>query len=123
MDCVNTPGSFECVCWDGYMLDADGNNCIDVDECLNPDSCGETELCANHDGHYSCYCAEGFRQKLAKSKVGGWRHECVDIDECEKWPCEYFEECVNSPGSYTCECPSGFEMSYPRGEKYTTINM
>ena len=25
--CVNTEGSFECFCRDGYVLDSDGKNC------------------------------------------------------------------------------------------------
>ncbi len=30
MECVNTPGSFECVCTRGYELDVDGLNCMDI---------------------------------------------------------------------------------------------
>ena len=28
--CVNTPGGFECVCPQGYMLASDGRGCIDM---------------------------------------------------------------------------------------------
>lgn len=32
--CLNTPGSFECQCEQGYVYDQDSHQCIDENECL-----------------------------------------------------------------------------------------
>lgn len=37
---------------------------------------------------------------------------CIDIDECEKKPCE--SGCTNTQGSYTCTCDA--DMGYVLGE-------
>ena len=38
--CVNTRGSFSCVCSGGLMMGADGSSCIDLDECaINENVC------------------------------------------------------------------------------------
>ena len=32
--CINTPGTFECSCPDGYKLEYSGRSCKDINECL-----------------------------------------------------------------------------------------
>ena len=60
-ECVDTEGSYECRCNDGYILAADGTSCDDIDEC----SLGGTECenCKNFDGSYECYCEKGYELK------------------------------------------------------------
>ncbi|MFH2007987.1 MAG: EGF domain-containing protein [bacterium] len=57
--CVNTPGSFECVCNSGY--EGDGFTCVDVDECsAGTHSCAADATCANTVGSYTCTCHENY---------------------------------------------------------------
>ncbi|CAL1547140.1 unnamed protein product, partial [Lymnaea stagnalis] len=59
--CVNTLGSFECVCSPGYIM---GNNmCQDINECLDvlDNNCHlSVEDCVNNQGSYSCVCRKGY---------------------------------------------------------------
>ncbi|XP_041121211.1 complement component C1q receptor-like [Polyodon spathula] len=56
------------------------------------------------DLEYMCLCKEGH----AQSDEG----KCVDIDECQKNPCEF--KCVNTVGSFSCECDKS--KGYALGE-------
>ncbi|RNA33125.1 putative mucin-4 [Brachionus plicatilis] len=104
--CINTIGSYECKCQDGY--DGDGFSCQDVDECdyENTDSsliaeCGQNSVCLNTKGGYECKCLDGFQ------KIG---QKCVDVDECREntHECQTNAYCVNKIGSYKCLCKVGF---------------
>uniref|UniRef100_A0A667YZX6 Fibulin 2 n=1 Tax=Myripristis murdjan TaxID=586833 RepID=A0A667YZX6_9TELE len=102
--CINTPGSFRCECFTGYVLQEDGLTCApDVNECL-ASPCSQE--CANIYGSYQCYCRQGYYLR----EDG---HTCEDIDECSQsigHLCTY--KCVNVPGSYQCACPEyGYTMS------------
>ena len=58
--CVNEPGSYQCVCKNGYNS-LEGTNCYDTDECLNGlHKCGSNSYCVNTIGSYNCYCQRGF---------------------------------------------------------------
>ena len=52
--CIDTPGSFRCICNDGYS--GDGKVCNDIDECgagtTNP--CEGDLICVNRRGTYEC---------------------------------------------------------------------
>ena len=57
--CVNTVGSFDCECSDGYV--GDGKTCNDIDECLTDSvDCSDDAYCKNVEGSYICQCRDGF---------------------------------------------------------------
>ncbi|XP_035208935.1 fibulin-1-like [Stegodyphus dumicola] len=105
-ECVNTQGSYECICKEGFRKADDGKNCIDIDECASsPNICQHT--CNNVWGSYQCTCNQGYT-------LNSDNRSCHDIDECKMWEgrgnlCIGF--CVNEPGSYSCTCPSGYKLS------------
>uniref|UniRef100_A0A8C6QTC1 Uromodulin n=1 Tax=Nannospalax galili TaxID=1026970 RepID=A0A8C6QTC1_NANGA len=68
--CVNTLGSYDCVCLDGFRL-TPGLGCTDVDECseLELSNCHALATCVNREGNYSCVCPEGY-------EGDGWHCEC-----------------------------------------------
>lgn len=58
-DCMNTLGSFKCVCNTGYAF-ANGSNtiCKDINECAQVDICHQK--CTNTNGSYFCSCKDGY---------------------------------------------------------------
>lgn len=58
-ECCNLPGHFVCKCKPGFTGNAT-DTCTDVDECLDPGSCGRGAVCENSPGSYSCHCPDGF---------------------------------------------------------------
>ncbi|XP_038076018.1 fibrillin-2-like isoform X1 [Patiria miniata] len=102
--CVNMDGSFRCECDLGFVLDATGHACIDVDECDNTlSACGYNSTCVNTAGSYECICGEGFQQ--------GRNGKCHDIDECRRDRDYCAFRCQNLPGSFRCICPHGFVIT------------
>lgn len=83
-NCVNTPGSF---------------NCVDIDECAtNHGGCDPLVTCTNQNGMApTCgACPSGY--------TGDGLNGCVDINECNtnNGGCGNFA-CTNTNGSFTCE--------------------
>ncbi|RMC01721.1 hypothetical protein DUI87_21736 [Hirundo rustica rustica] len=102
--CSNFPGSFRCLCEDGYFMHSNKRDCGDINECvLHPNICG-TATCKNTEGRYECQCPEGYTYNSTS-------RNCEDIDECAENICAQL--CVNSPGSYSCYCDGkkGFKLS------------
>ena len=56
--CVNTPGSFQCFCDNGFT--GDGFNCTDINECSDEPNLCENGACINIEGSFSCDCQKGF---------------------------------------------------------------
>ncbi|KRX53424.1 Fibulin-1 [Trichinella sp. T9] len=105
--CVNTVGSFHCVCDPGYELSSDGRQCVDVDECRTGTAQCE-HRCVNIPGSYQCVCERGY-------SLGVDGRSCVDIDECKMWNTQgtamCMGKCINTAGSFRCECPPGFRLN------------
>uniref|UniRef100_A0A3B4B8L5 EGF-like domain-containing protein n=1 Tax=Periophthalmus magnuspinnatus TaxID=409849 RepID=A0A3B4B8L5_9GOBI len=125
-DCVNTEGSFQCVCPEGHeisnRLECVGKfttnlfltfclKCIrQIFNSCNLDKCtiengGCESFCTNSEGSYECSCNSGY------ALMPDLR-SCTDIDECEESPeiCDG-GQCTNTPGTYQCLCFDGFMAS------------
>ncbi|XP_058508539.1 adhesion G protein-coupled receptor E5 [Solea solea] len=120
-DCINTKGTFYCVCKDGFRSSsltvnfsaASSATCKDINECLEvQDVCGPSANCFNTSPYYSCICLDGF---ISTNRLEKFRHgdnvTCIDIDECqEDEVCGPYATCINTPGSYHCVCNPGFGL-------------
>eukprot|EP00920_Eleutheroschizon_duboscqi_P000952 GHVT01002361.1.p1 GENE.GHVT01002361.1~~GHVT01002361.1.p1 ORF type:complete len:956 (-),score=224.51 GHVT01002361.1:582-3449(-) len=109
--CVNTLGSFECRCREGYERAPDGTTCHDVNECkadrLN--SCDPRHSrCVNTSGSYKCECF-GERQ-IVDPKSG----KCRDMNECSDEggamnPCTQL--CFDTEPGVRCGCEAGWRLA------------
>ncbi|NXF44552.1 PROS protein, partial [Oceanites oceanicus] len=96
--CSNLPGSYRCLCEDGYFMHS------------NKWDCGGRKT---HLVHYFinllCLFAVCAMNNLNKSFC--MLPFILDIDECAENVCAQL--CVNSPGSYSCYCDGkkGFKLS------------
>ncbi|TSK16121.1 Fibrillin-2 [Bagarius yarrelli] len=71
-NCINTFGSFQCDCTNGYYLNSESRICEDIDECLvNPGICGPG-TCYNTLGNYTCVCPQDYIQVNGGNK-------CMDM--------------------------------------------
>uniref|UniRef100_A0A4W6ENU1 Fibulin 2 n=1 Tax=Lates calcarifer TaxID=8187 RepID=A0A4W6ENU1_LATCA len=137
--CVNTPGSFRCECFPGYMLQEDGVTCakeaVDEENRLKEDGRAAVEptlslpppsqptvpvhpcegngpceqQCTPVGGRPQCSCYPGF-----SLRADG--RSCEDINEClSMHACQLNERCVNTVGSYGCQrlitCPPGYQIN------------
>ncbi|XP_006876035.1 PREDICTED: uromodulin [Chrysochloris asiatica] len=92
--CVNTPGSYICLCPVGFRL-TPGHGCTDVDECAEPglSRCHALATCVNGEGNYSCVCPAGY---------GGDGQYC----ECQPGSCEPGLDCLPAEeGARVCVDP------------------
>uniref|UniRef100_A0A1I8G9I7 EGF-like domain-containing protein n=1 Tax=Macrostomum lignano TaxID=282301 RepID=A0A1I8G9I7_9PLAT len=57
--CTDTPGSYNCTCFDGFQGNGT-DNCTDVNECLSSSICVANADCINLIGSFDCICKPGF---------------------------------------------------------------
>ncbi|XP_035665048.1 sushi, von Willebrand factor type A, EGF and pentraxin domain-containing protein 1-like, partial [Branchiostoma floridae] len=55
--CINTIGSFQCNCINGYL--GNGLTCTDIDECTTV-PCHPRAVCTNVPGSFTCDCTDGY---------------------------------------------------------------
>jgi len=100
--CINTFKSYQCQCFEGYKLDANGFDCHDIDECKEmTHECSQN--CINEIGSYRCECNEGY-------EIAVDNRSCEDVNECLLSP-KCNQTCQNTEGSYTCGCEYGYILS------------
>ncbi len=103
--CVNTVGSFTCLCSTGYVYDDASHQCIDDNECLTA-VCAANARCVNTPGSYRCECPPGYRPgdpDPARRSAG-----CLDVDECtERRNVCQRGTCRNVAGGFQCVCQEG----------------
>ncbi|KAG8437303.1 hypothetical protein GDO86_008128 [Hymenochirus boettgeri] len=94
-ECINTPGSYYCVCPQGYVLDVSMNSCQDTDECNSEQaSCLGGELCVNLHGGFICARPECPKPKYNTSYIK------TSIQQCERTPCLLgSKSCLEAPHS------------------------
>nr|XP_026693868.1 fibrillin-3 isoform X4 [Ciona intestinalis] len=77
-------GSYTCSCDDGYILEADGHNCTEINECDNNNG-GCEEICENTPGSYNCACPPGFGLRDDGKTCGIQCYACQNVlsnEEC-----------------------------------------
>lgn len=89
---MNTPGSFECECFEGYE-----SGFMMMKNCMGAFANAALDL---HAG----------QPRLTSPRL--LPPPSTDIDECERNPvlCRG-GTCLNTEGSYECECPAGHSLS------------
>ncbi|XP_037539894.1 fibulin-2 [Nematolebias whitei] len=135
--CINTPGSYRCECFPGYVLQEDAFTCaqelVDEENRLREDDGEETtstlaahyqpaaplnpcegnsiceQQCTPVAGRPQCSCSPGL-------SLGADGRSCEDINEClSPRTCQFNELCVNTAGSYVCQrlitCPPGYQIN------------
>ncbi|KAK7093153.1 hypothetical protein V1264_008796 [Littorina saxatilis] len=87
--CVNTEGSFQCQCQDGFVKKDDF--CHDINECEDAETnCGEHAECKNLLGTYRCICCQGYSK---------------NAEQCQRD--ERLDSVYGAPGEECCACSGG----------------
>ena len=86
--CINTEGSYQCDCSEGYQL-------VGTTQC---EGMAEVSNCASlyRNNHVSITFVDLY---------------CVDVDECTENLHDCEQVCENTVGTYNCSCEPGFNYS------------
>uniref|UniRef100_A0A3B4XQX7 Fibulin 2 n=1 Tax=Seriola lalandi dorsalis TaxID=1841481 RepID=A0A3B4XQX7_SERLL len=138
--CVNTPGSYRCECFTGYVLQEDAFSCaqgktVDEENRLKEDDRAAVDPTAplpppsqptapvnpcegNSPCEQQCTPVGGRPQCSCFSgfSLRADGHSCEDVNEClSAHACQLNERCVNTAGSYICQrqitCPPGYQIN------------
>ena len=104
--CVNTPGSYYCVCNPGWEKVSEFQ-CSDINECSRGiHGCDRNSYCVNTAGSWKCICNSGWYADPSNARLP----TCREVNECVDKPnaCPIQSTCLNSAGSYRCNCLSGW---------------
>ncbi|XP_072182297.1 uncharacterized protein [Diadema setosum] len=115
--CVNTGGNggYRCLdCPKGFT--GTGDNCQDINECVEANPCFNTSACVNFEPGFECgACPLGYTgttpHGIGLDYANNNQQVCEDIDECatDNGGCDDDVECTNTVGSYMCgTCPPGY---------------
>ena len=99
-DCVNFDGSFDCIAMKRYIAEVYGSF-INIDECIESNSCHSDADCSDTDGSYECSCVSGYH---------GDGITCDDVNECANLPCMPNAICSNNIVSFACSCKTGYRL-------------
>ncbi|KAH9509815.1 hypothetical protein Btru_045273 [Bulinus truncatus] len=99
--CVNTPGSAECQCQNGF--NRKNGVCTDINECQDKYLHNCKQSCTNTVGSFSCNCYPGY-------VLNTTTNICIDINECQQATHLCSGACINTEGSYSCSCSSGLVL-------------
>ncbi|OWF55878.1 Fibrillin-3 [Mizuhopecten yessoensis] len=108
--CSNTVGGYTCDCNFGYERDEQLNTCIEINECLQKNTC--EQKCVDGVGIYTCECLPGFVLD-ADARTCNANGTCTagEIQACDGGSSQ--SKCSPDPvnGGTTCACPSGFALN------------
>ncbi|CAG2253241.1 unnamed protein product [Mytilus edulis] len=96
--CDNTtnPGTWECICPEGYLLHISSGNCSNINEC-DANVC--TQTCQDTVGSYTCSCYTGFKLNDDKTSCSA----CVSPFYGENCA----SQCSCGPGALRCDPSRG----------------
>uniref|UniRef100_A0A4W6C030 Fibrillin-1 n=1 Tax=Lates calcarifer TaxID=8187 RepID=A0A4W6C030_LATCA len=124
-DCMNSQGSFVCLCSMGSSLDSSGLECIEttkstcwlkmVNNRCEVNINGATlksHCCATLGEAWNSPCAKCEKDPICSKGFARVRgNVCEDVDECQVFPGVCINgKCVNTPGSFFCQCPPGMTV-------------
>ncbi|WAR21595.1 FBN2-like protein, partial [Mya arenaria] len=117
--CLNTEGSFTCLCGNGYRPDSSNDSkCQDINECEEElHNC--THVCNNTYGAFKCDCRAGYELDVTTQLCtkGLWDPcRSTDLD------CRNTSGCtLDANDNPTCFCGTGFELN-ATGKECIDIN-
>ena len=114
--CRNLVGSYECVCRPGYEQAENDVQCVNINECQNPDVHKCHHDCLDNQGSFECRCNDGYDLQ-ADNRTCVERNHCHSTGFCSGI-CERISE-----GNYNCkQCPTGLFRLNRETEKCFPIN-
>uniref|UniRef100_A0A3Q3BLT6 Signal peptide, CUB and EGF-like domain-containing protein 1 n=1 Tax=Haplochromis burtoni TaxID=8153 RepID=A0A3Q3BLT6_HAPBU len=114
-ECINIPGNYRCMCYDGFMLAHDGHNCLashdsDVSECdVRDNSCVQINSASYIE------CRESMSVQRLKRGNG---MNCMNKDH----GCAHICREAPGKGGVSCECRPGFELAKNQKDCTLTCN-
>uniref|UniRef100_A0A3P9M1H1 Matrilin 4 n=1 Tax=Oryzias latipes TaxID=8090 RepID=A0A3P9M1H1_ORYLA len=100
--CENSPGSFHCLCSEGYTLNEDGKTCTAIDLCAEGKHDCE-QVCISSPGNFSCDCREGYR-------LQDDGRTCSMVEFCSFGNDSCDHHCVNMLNGFYCTCKEGHRL-------------